>query len=683
MGDSAEIFLSYAREDQATARRFAEALQQAGFSVWWDQSLTAGEAFDEVTERALTDARAVVVLWSPHSAVSRWVRAEAAQADENGTLVPALIEPCNVPIKFKLTQTADLSDWEGDPAESRWQEFVAGLRRFTGRTLAQAAPAAATIAAAPLRKPASGWIVAGLVVLGLIGGGIWLVEGRNGTDVDTGPARQGSAPRAVPAVPSVAVLPFADLSPGGDQGSFADGMTEEILGTLARISGLQVTGRTSSFYFKGRNESLQSIGQQLGVNYLLEGSVRKQGEAIRVSAQLVSAADGFNLWSRTYDPGAQDLFDIQQDIAQSVAEALQVALGVGELGRQSGMTRDVQAYEEYVEGLGEARKFTLDGYQQAAAKFEAAIRRDETFFRAWRASHDAYLDAALNAARDVPHRNSLRSKAEFVRQEIGRRFPDDREAQSFLEFTSELERGDWIRIAQRDIGVATRPDLSQAPGADPAGNLLRAGVARLRLDKSREAIIDLEQARKRDPLNPAVLLALPEAYANAGRFDEALAENDHAWSLAPSEPIAVNGLVIASSAGNSAKIGERWQRVLSLQAPDSPLRDLHALQGRPDAQREVVQRLARQQPRAPTSHLALLAALVGDADLALQVLREDQDLLRRQITVIALWRPIMRDVRRLPGFKALVTDWGFVDYWREFGWGEHCRPVGADDFECQ
>jgi hypothetical protein len=128
-----DVFLSYSREDQARARRFAETLEREGFSVWWDQELSAGEAFDEVTEKALTEARAVIVLWSPRSVSSRWVRAEAAQADESGTLVPVFIEACNLPVKFKLTQTADLSRWQGNADDAAWRSFVAGLRRFLGK----------------------------------------------------------------------------------------------------------------------------------------------------------------------------------------------------------------------------------------------------------------------------------------------------------------------------------------------------------------------------------------------------------------------------------------------------------------------------------------------------------------------------------------------------------------------
>src|SRR5664279_1925591 len=126
----ADIFLSYSRDDQATARRFAEGFEREGFSVWWDQTLNPGEAYDQVTEKALLEAKAVVVLWSKKSVDSRWVRAEATQAGRNNTLVPVMIEPSNRPIMFELTHTADLSHWIGDSNDQAWQAYCTGVRRF-------------------------------------------------------------------------------------------------------------------------------------------------------------------------------------------------------------------------------------------------------------------------------------------------------------------------------------------------------------------------------------------------------------------------------------------------------------------------------------------------------------------------------------------------------------------------
>ena len=144
-----DIFLSYSREDQVVARRFAENLEREGFSVWWDQSLAAGEEFDAVTEKALDEARAVVVLWSRHSVNSRWVRAEATQAQANRRLVPVMIEPCRRPIMFELTHTAELSDWNGDPQDPSWRSFVAGLHRFAPKE----SPAGSFAPAQPAPRP--------------------------------------------------------------------------------------------------------------------------------------------------------------------------------------------------------------------------------------------------------------------------------------------------------------------------------------------------------------------------------------------------------------------------------------------------------------------------------------------------------------------------------------------------
>jgi len=128
-----DIFLSYSREDQATARRFAEGLEGEGYDVWWDVALNPGETFDKVTEQALREAKAVVVLWSRRSVDSRWVRSEATQADRYGKLVPVTIEPCDRPILFELAHTVDLTGWSGDTTEARWQGFISNLRRFVDK----------------------------------------------------------------------------------------------------------------------------------------------------------------------------------------------------------------------------------------------------------------------------------------------------------------------------------------------------------------------------------------------------------------------------------------------------------------------------------------------------------------------------------------------------------------------
>lgn len=148
-----DIFISYCREERPVARRFAECFAAEGFSVWWDAQLHSGETFDEVIERELRAAKAVVVLWSPRSVASRWVRAEATLADRDNKLVPIIIEPCNRPIIFELTHAAELAEWTGDTSEANYQTLIRDLRRMVGKTTD--AQAAATAAAAPKAEPAT------------------------------------------------------------------------------------------------------------------------------------------------------------------------------------------------------------------------------------------------------------------------------------------------------------------------------------------------------------------------------------------------------------------------------------------------------------------------------------------------------------------------------------------------
>lgn len=171
-----DIFLSYARTDQATARIFAECFGQEGFSVWWDASLHSGQTFDEVIEQNLREAKAVVVLWSPRSVASRWVRAEATLADRRNKLAPAIIEPCDRPIIFELTHAADLTQWAGDTSDPRWRNFMYDLRRLVeavpddGASIPQpavsspeasTAPRSPAVARQPLRPGSSEVIFAG------------------------------------------------------------------------------------------------------------------------------------------------------------------------------------------------------------------------------------------------------------------------------------------------------------------------------------------------------------------------------------------------------------------------------------------------------------------------------------------------------------------------------------------
>lgn len=274
----ADIFLSYNREDQAIAALYAGAFAREGLSVWWDTDLRAGEAYDEVTEAALRAASAVVVLWSPRSVVSRWVRAEATIADRCRTLLPVMIEPCERPIMFELTQTAELSHWAGDIGDTAWRLFVGHLRELIER------------------EPAA-----------------------------TGPSVPSAAPSAKPRTSEtlLAVLPFDNLSSDAEMEFFSDGVSEDILARISRGSKLRVIGRTSSFQFRGADKPKAAAA--LGASHVLDGSIRRAGSRIRIAAHLTETVSHTTLWSERFDRDLEDIFAVQDEISEAIATALQSA----------------------------------------------------------------------------------------------------------------------------------------------------------------------------------------------------------------------------------------------------------------------------------------------------------------------------------------------------------------------
>ncbi|HEY3655249.1 MAG TPA: TIR domain-containing protein [Steroidobacteraceae bacterium] len=299
-----DIFISYSREEQAQARVFADAFEREGYSVWWDVTLRSGEAFDEAIERVLREAKAVVVLWSKKSVTSRWVRAEATLADRNKTLLPVIIEPCDRPMMFELAHAIDLTGWSGDSAHVRWLALLDDVRHFVGR-LTEPEPAAVSEAMQVAAKP----------------------DGR----------------------PSVLVLPFINMSGDPEQEYFSDGVTEDIIIDLFRRPYLSVVARNTAFAYKGRTLAAPKLGQELQCSHILEGTVRKSGNRIRITAQLSSAAADKQIWAERYDRNLDDIFTIQDEISKAIVEALSIRLGL-ERSRapESPPTSSGEAYELYL-----------------------------------------------------------------------------------------------------------------------------------------------------------------------------------------------------------------------------------------------------------------------------------------------------------------------------------------------
>jgi TolB-like protein len=679
-----DIFLSYSRDDQATARRFAEGFEREGLRVWWDQTLNAGEAYDEVTEKALLEAKAVVVLWSKKSVASRWVRAEATQAERNRTLVPAMIEPCTRPIMFELTQTADLSNWKGDPGDAAWKAYVASVRKFVERdTAATGAAVSPTVAPRPQRiGPA---VIATGIALILVGAaGVWVLAHRHSNP--GGESRAQGATNGLPATEatdaSVAVLPFKNMSADKDQEYFADGITEEILNSLAALHDLKVTGRTSSFAFKGKDVDLRTIGETLGVKNILEGSIRKAGNELRITAQLNDAKTGYHLWSKTYDRPMDDIFKIQEDIATSVAQALQISLGVGELGTRPGMTRNIEAYDAFLASNAFTEP-TPDSMRAAMDRLELATKLDPAFVDAWFSLANVYAFASTTALPgDTPE--GWAAKADAVLEHI--KGISEYGQVLYEGLAGDRSQNAWAMVdAQKHF--AKMSSLAQKLGL----NLNLIGddaLFTLATGRFANARASLQHDKVVDPLNAFVCVLLAYALAATRDLPAAFAEEDRGMKIGGYQvPLRNLAVVTALATRNRQLIEQRLSQAIDAETDAQGLNA--AMKARLDkaagALTELRLRASTSTSPGGLSTIAIWMAWFGDPAGALDIYRGHADLFRstrRNAMNFDIWGPVMSDMRKLPGFKDLAREMGLVDYWRTYGWGDLCKPVGKDDFEC-
>ncbi len=447
-----DVFLSYAREDQAIARQFAESFERQGFSVWWDVTLRSGEAYDEAMEAALKAAKSVVVLWSKKSVASRWVRAEATHADRNKTLVPVMIEPCERPIMFELTQTAELAHWDGSPTDKAWLAFQADVQRTVKK---QQAP----VQAMPVPVPS------------------------------TPPVKAEKGVR-----PSLAVLPFTNRSGLKDDDIFAIGMVEDVIDALSLSRTIKVLASGSTVAFRKNSSDVAEIARQLGVRYLMEGNVRRVGETLRVTAQLIEAGNGAILWTQKFDRPLSELANLQEDLVTEVAAHLGTQIHRIEMERALRKPGNLNAWE----AMTRAAMATGRGYWPLAI---------------------AEAEKAVSLA---PDSGSAHATLAFALSGMVTYGSDD---------------PTWFARGQKHIDRALELDAAR-----PAV-LLWVGWALAWFGKPEEGVPYVEQSVRLNPNNAVARLGLGAIYGMLNRLDEAHAELRAQEALSPQSPYQYNALI--------------------------------------------------------------------------------------------------------------------------------------------
>ncbi|MEO6081158.1 MAG: TIR domain-containing protein [Steroidobacteraceae bacterium] len=656
-----DIFLSYSREDQAIARRFADGLEHAGFSVWWDQVLHPGEAFDKVTEKALEEAKAVVVLWSKTSVNSRWVRAEATQAQADSRLVPVMIEVCKRPIMFELTHTADLSQWTGDAGEAGWQSFLASLRRFVGQDASGRHEPAARSAMPPATratKPGASIVAIGLAAALLLGGA-WLALTHRGTE----PVATATA--AVPVEPVRIFVLFEGEKP--DQEYLADGLTEDIVELLGQIRGLQPLSAAIGFFYKGKNADQAEIAKARDVDFLLTGRMRNEGDRVFIRSEL-TARDGASLWSQPYE----DMLSseaLRQNIAKDVALSVGVKLGVADYPRSQGGTENVAAYKQFQR----ARNiFRIDGVAPMLPFLREALRLDPDYKRA---SMSLYMALRSVLSNSPPNAAALRQEREDAATQLESMPRDSLLALRFRVYRM-LEQRNWTEaFTAAEAGVALAP-------ASEFEYLYAMAVTLRSAGRIEESISYLRRAIDAEPMHQELANVLQDVLRSVGREGEAQQE-----------------AVLAAARGVKSPSAEvqSWEDIKKNfpKRPDGSLE--WPFEGsRPDVLEDVeeVRALLHRRLVEANGHsvrggsmlrFVNLAGAVGDAELAITAMRATlKDTPEAYFNLFSnLW--VWNLPRNSQSFKEFVLDFGLVEFWRKSGkWGDFCKEdkSAKDGFTC-
>jgi TolB-like protein/Flp pilus assembly protein TadD len=625
------LFLSYAHADRGKAQRLAAVLEQSGYTVWWDALIEGGSRYSKTIAAALEAADVVVVLWSKESIESDWVRDEAAQGRDRQRLVPLSLDGTLPPLGFRQHQMIDLGAWRGKADAPA----IGAVRRAIAAAMGEQAPTGTF--AAPRVDRRRAMAMGGGAVAAVAGGG--LIAWATGL----------IGPRAAEAR-TIAVLPFKNLSSDPGQAYLSDGLTEEIRSALARNLGLMVLGATSSNSVAEKKGDAVSIAAKLGVAYLLEGSVQRAGDTVRVATDLTNGKSGFSLWSQQVDHPLGDIFAFESDIAREVSSAMSVQMATD--APPPGGTRNVKAYEAYSRGkalYNLAKDEATD--REARANYEVAIAADPKF---------ALAHAALS--RVLASLAASEASASELKSLYATAIAEARRATELAPTLAEghLALGYALFSGRLDVRGA-RPSYDKAyqygRGNADIVLLYAAYIARTRhFQLARDAI---EWALALDPLNPRTHRAAGTIAFVSRRYGDAITQAQRALELNPK--ISNANASIGDSFMQLGKLAEARTAYLKEPSAMFRLRGLAALEhrtGNQAAADKALSQLVSEVGDAAMYQQAEVMAQWGRADEAMARLQRARTIGDSGLSMIAT-DPLLDPISRDPRFVKLVRDIGF------------------------
>lgn len=626
------VFLSYVHEDQVKARRLAAALADRGYVVWWDGLIEGGAQFAKSIREALEAADAVIVLWSAQSIESDWVCDEAAQGRDRQRLVPLSLDGSLPPLGFRQYQTINLSNWRGKANAPQVQAIDRAIAAAIGQ------PPRPRSAAGPVTRRRA--IVAGSGAIAALAGGGALIAWL--------PGLIGSEPAAAA---SLAVLPFKNLSGDPAQAFLSEGMTEEVRSALSRNAGLMVLAATSSNTVRDQAGDAVSIARKLGVNYLLEGSLQRVGNVVRVATDLTNGKTGFSEWSQRVERRLDDIFAFQSEIARMVSNALSAQMATDDPA--PGGTRNIRAYEAYSRGralYNLAKDEATD--REARANYEVAIAADPKFALA-----HAGLSRVL-ASIAASHAQASELKPLYATAVA--------EAQRAIDLAPTLAEGHlahgYARFAgYLDVrGARASYDKAYRFGRGNADILLLYALYTVRARRFAEAKAAVDRSVVLDPLNARSHRAAGSIAYATREYDLAI---DHLRRALAINPAMSNAHAML---GNSLmEKGRLDEARAAMEAEKSDMFRLAALAvlehragNRAPAQR-AFDRLVAEVGDAALYQQAQVMAQWGQADKAIALLHRARAVGDSGLTAI-ISDPALDPLARDPRYRALVRELGFA-----------------------
>jgi len=470
----ADVFVSYARSDKARVAPLVAAIEAKGWSVWWDPQIVPGQEFDRLIARELTAAAAVLVVWTPDSVTSRWVRGEAREGAERDILVPVRFDGASLPMDVRAFHTTDFDGWKEDPDSPQVQEVLRALSAMIARE----------------HPPRSD------------------------------EAKRGSMPAPVEGRARVAicVLPFTNMSGDPEQAYFSDGITEDIITELSRWRLLAVRSRSASFRYRGGAVDLKQVARELNVRFVVEGSVRRMGARIRITAQLIDCETGSHIWGEKFDRELADLFAVQDQLVQTIVSTLVGRVHVSDVERaRRKPSAHLAAYECVLKG----NALPWDdpsGAAEAQRLFEKAIEIDPGYGHAY-----ALLAALIWTKRDSDASGSDTAVQDGIALAKRAVELDENESTCFSMLA-------WGYLLVGSLDLASQ-NMRRAVEINPNNqwNMADMGTILVYLGQAQEALAWFKRAREIDPYfnEPWYWRSVGFAHMILHEYKEALAAFDY------------------------------------------------------------------------------------------------------------------------------------------------------------